>query len=312
MITEALRGVPHEIIVVDDDSPDRTWEVAERLRREYPALRVIRRIGRRGLSLAVVEGFDCAEGDVLIVMDADGQHDPRVLPDLARAIHAGAHLAVASRYAPGGSTGEWRGMRLLLSRFATFLACSVPRVTVSDPMSGFFAIRQTMYQSVREELRPRGFKILLELLAHLPASTRASDVPMTFGLRIAGESKLSAGVQMDFLRQLLRILFLRARDFLWEVQWIILFLLFVVVLVPLAIQAWNVRLLAIDPTVRTRTQSALQRAANDRGWLLSDLDVTSVTTHAARVIHRRHLRGRDPVSCFILRFEPLTVIPCED
>lgn len=311
-IAEALAGAPHEIIVVDDDSPDRTWEVAERLSLHMKNIRVLRRRGRRGLSSAVVEGFGIAQGDVMVVMDCDGQHDPRVLPELARAIHAGAHIAVASRYAAGGSTGGWGGPRLLLSRVATFLASHAPQVRVSDPMSGYFAVRRTAYLPIAHQLRPQGFKILLEILAALPRGTRVTEVPMTFGRRMTGSSKLSLRVQLQFLRQLLRILAARMREFLWEVQWVVLFLLFVVAAVPFAVRAWHLRFLTIDSAVRLRTQSALQRVASERGWLLSDLDVDSVTPFSARVIHREHLRGKDPVECFILRFQPLTLIPCAD
>lgn len=309
-IEAALRDLPHEVIIVDDDSPDGTAEVAERVAQRNRSLRVLRRVGRRGLSSAVVEGFALAKGDILAVIDCDGQHDPRLLPDLARAIQAGAHLAVASRYARGGSTGGWAGPRLLLSRLATFLVQRVPRTKINDPMSGYFAVRRSVYRSIEERLRPTGFKILLEILAHLPPSTRVVEVPMTFGLRQSGESKMSLKVQGQFLMQLLRIGFLRMRNFLWEAQWVVLFLFFAAVLVPLLVRAWNVRLLTLDSRVRVAVTSALQEIADQQGWLLSDIHLTSISPYSVRFIHRHHLRGRDPVACYILRFEPLTLIPC--
>lgn len=198
-----LRAVPHEILVIDDDSPDRTWEMAERC--AIQGLRVVRRIGRKGLSSAIVEGFSLATGDVLAVMDADGQHDASVLPRLCEIARDTGGLAVGSRYVPGGSVGEWNQQRHLLSRLATRLSGLACRVRVRDPMSGFFAIDRALYQAIAPRLQPSGFKMLLELLAAVPRSTPVTEVPYTFGLRTQGVSKLSARVQWQFLCQLVRL-----------------------------------------------------------------------------------------------------------
>ncbi len=312
ILEDILQAIPHEIIVVDDDSPDRTWETAEHLARKDSSMKVIRRIGRRGLSSAVVEGFDVAQGDVLAVMDCDGQHDPRLLPDLYRAIQAGAHLATASRYTRGGSTGGWGGPRLWLSRAATLLTSHLPRVHVSDPMSGYFALRRNTFVSIAGELRPQGFKILLEILAHLPRDTRTAEVPLTFGERWTGESKLSLRVQWQFLTQLARIALGRIREFLWQAQWVVLFLVFFIMFVALLPRAWALRLLVLNPSVRLDTQAALRQITEQEGWLLSDIDLTHASETSIRFFHHEHRRGEDPSQCYILRFEPLILIPCAE
>ena len=194
-----LKEAPHEIIIVDDDSPDETWRVAQELAHDRDDLHVIRRIGRRGLSSAVIEGFLAAKGDVLGVMDADGQHDCGLLPKLHKAAAAEGGIAIGSRYTEGGSVGEWDERRHLMSRIATRLAVSLCRVKASDPMSGFFAIDRQTFEKALPNLNPKGFKILLDLLVHVPKGTKVQEIPFTFGKRMHGESKLSRRVQIEFL-----------------------------------------------------------------------------------------------------------------
>lgn len=201
-VEQALAGIDHEVIIVDDDSPDRTWEVALALAKERDDLHVIRRIDRRGLSSAVIEGFLAAKGDVLAVMDADGQHDSGLLKRLYEAVRGGSGIAVGSRYAKGGSVGQWDERRHFLSRVATRLGQAVCRVKVSDPMSGFFAIDARLFERVRPSLNPKGFKILLDLLVHIPKDTRVTEHAFTFGGRLHGESKMSRRVQVEFLEYL--------------------------------------------------------------------------------------------------------------
>ncbi len=197
-----LGGLPHEIIVVDDDSPDGTWKVAQELGKTMEDLHVIRRVGRRGLSSAVIEGFLAAKGDVFAVMDADGQHDMALLTQLTNAITSGADIAIGSRYVEGGSVGQWDERRFFLSRLATRMALGVCRVKVKDPMSGFFAIRRETFEAALPHLNPKGFKILLDLLVHVPADAKAMELPFTFATRMHGESKLSRRVQLEFLEYL--------------------------------------------------------------------------------------------------------------
>lgn len=201
-LAKAMSTRAYEVVIVDDDSPDRTWEVARRLGESDERIRVIRRVGRRGLSSAVIEGFLAARGDVFVVADADGQHDLSLVPGLASEIENGAGIAIGSRYTQGGSVGEWDERRHLLSRIATRMAIRLCKVAVTDPMSGFFALDRRVFEEVLPRLNPKGFKILLDLLVHIPKNTAVRELPFTFGVRTRGESKLSRRVQIEFLEYL--------------------------------------------------------------------------------------------------------------
>ncbi len=197
-----LKNLPHEIIIVDDDSPDETWRVAQELAIGFVDVHVIRRVGRRGLSSAVMEGFLSAKGSVFAVMDADGQHDAHLLPKLYERVLGGAGIAVGSRYVEGGGVGEWDERRHRMSRVATALAIRLCKVKINDPMSGFFAIRRDLFQNVVASLNPKGFKILLDLLVHIPRGTIVEELPFTFAFRMHGESKLLRLVQIEFVEYL--------------------------------------------------------------------------------------------------------------
>jgi dolichol-phosphate mannosyltransferase len=201
-LAAALDGRDWELVVVDDDSPDRTWEVAENLSPRFP-VRAIRRIGRRGLSSAVVEGLHGAYGKKLVVMDADLQHDPTRVPALIDSLD-NHQVAVGSRYVDQGSTGEWGGRRLAYSKFATLLCRLFLGIGVSDPMSGFFALRKDYFLSIAEALRPRGYKILMEILFR-GKPERVEEVPIVFGKRLAGESKLGSIVAVDYVISLMEM-----------------------------------------------------------------------------------------------------------
>lgn len=206
-IERVLEGIDHELIIVDDDSPDRTWKVAQDLAKRHEAVHVIRRIGRKGLSSAIIEGFLASKGDVLAVMDADGQHDMQLLTKLHDAVSVHHGIALGSRYVDGGGVGDWDERRYRMSRLATKLALSLCKVQVSDPMSGFFAIDRDLFESVIKKLNPKGFKILLDLLVVIPSTTPVTEVPFTFGERKHGESKLSWRVQLDFVEYLYDVTF---------------------------------------------------------------------------------------------------------
>ncbi len=204
---QALRsaGEEFELIVVDDASGDRTAELAEALRHEMP-VRVLRRKGRLGLATAVIDGWALARGEVLGVMDADLQHPPEVLGDLARALQKpGVDLAVATRYVAGGGTSDWSLLRRLISWGATHLAGSVlpwTLGTVSDSMSGMFFVRSLVLRGA--QLNPVGYKILLEVLAKAH-HREAVEVPYVFGERIRGSSKLGPRQYLDYLAHLGRL-----------------------------------------------------------------------------------------------------------
>ncbi|WP_297488169.1 glycosyltransferase family 2 protein [Thermococcus sp.] len=205
-ISEALSGAGYgfEIIVVDDDSPDRTWEYAMELGMEYP-VKVIRRRNEKGLSSAVIRGFKEASGEVLVVMDADLQHPPEKIPELVEAIENGADVAIASRYVPGGEVKNWYWYRKLISKGAIMLGrLALPKIrSVKDPMSGFFALRREVVEGV--ELNPIGFKILMEILVKARYK-KVVEVPFTFGLRRAGESKLGGKTMVAYLKHVYRLM----------------------------------------------------------------------------------------------------------
>ncbi len=206
--SEALRKADedHELIVVDDSSPDRTADLAEALASEIP-VRVLRRSGRQGLATAVVDGWSIARGDVLGVMDADLQHPPEVLTRLVGALrNQSVDVAIATRSGPGGgSTEDWSWMRRLTSWTARHLAaCVLPRTLadLSDPMSGMFLVRARALQGLR--LEPTGYKILLEVLgkAHY---RELLEVPYVFQARILGSSKLGMRESLQYLAHLGRL-----------------------------------------------------------------------------------------------------------
>jgi dolichol-phosphate mannosyltransferase len=203
-----LSNYNFEVILVDDDSPDGTWEAAQRFQQHYKWLRVIRRRGERGLSSAVVCGFRHARGKILGVMDADLQHDHTRLPELLRKMKQ-ADFAVATRRAIGGSDGKWCWSRRFASWSATFLARIVARVPLSDPMSGFFTMRREIFAAIDDwSLRPRGYKLLLYLYSRAQEcvgrdKVRLSEVGYEFGERQHGQSKFSIKVIFEFVVMLL-------------------------------------------------------------------------------------------------------------
>jgi dolichol-phosphate mannosyltransferase len=200
----ALAGIEWEAIFVDDNSTDGTPELLTRIAQSDRRVRLIRRIGRRGLSSAVVEGALASTTPIVAVIDADLQHDERILPDLYRAIADGDHeLAIGTRYAGNGSTGEWAEDRLKISRFATALASPIMKTRMSDPMSGFFAVRRDILLEAAPRLSTVGYKILLDLVASHPRPLRLAEVGYTFGTRQHGESKLDEMVALEYLELLL-------------------------------------------------------------------------------------------------------------
>ncbi len=301
-ITEVMGKRPFEVIIVDDDSPDKTWEKAEAMMADYHMLRVLRRVGRRGLSSAVVEGFNMAKGTTLIVMDADLQHDPILITQLADKIEEGADIAVASRYIEGGSVGEWEGSRRIGSQVATFFSRKLPSVEVSDPMSGFFAIKADVYKKIATKLRPTGFKILLEVLAHLPKNAKTAEVPLHFHMRKHGESKLSAKVTFQLLWQLIRIA-------LHRVQKVLFFAVVLFLFIVLGAKAFLLFPLIND---YARIQESLKQLETEQGWLISDMSLESVTKEGFTFMHRQHHRGNDEETCYEWLFGNSKPIPCAD
>ena len=196
----ALAGVAWEVIFVDDNSPDGTWEVVRNLARQDSRVRCIRRIGRRGLSGACIEGILASSAPYAAVIDADLQHDETRLPVMLAPLQSGeADLAVGSRYVEGGSADSFNRQRAGASALATGVAKRVLRVKVADPMSGFFMIRRDRFEQLAPQLSTQGFKILLDVVATARGDLRVKEIPYTFGSRLHGESKLDSMVALDFM-----------------------------------------------------------------------------------------------------------------
>jgi dolichol-phosphate mannosyltransferase len=195
----------YELILVDDDSPDKTWEVAQSLIGNYPQLQVMRRQQERGLSSAVIRGWQVAQGEILGVIDADLQHPPEVLLKLLQATLEGADLAVASRHVEGGGVSDWSVVRRFLSRGAQLLGLMVcPSVVgrVSDPMSGYFMVRRSAIAG--PHLNPLGYKILLEVIGRGNIGEIA-ETGYVFQERESGESKVTWKQYVEYLGHLVRL-----------------------------------------------------------------------------------------------------------
>jgi dolichol-phosphate mannosyltransferase len=204
----------YELIVVDDDSPDRTWEIAAQLLPDCPQLRVMRRTEERGLSTAVIRGWQAAQGEILAVIDADLQHPPEVLLQLLQEMERGADLATASRHVEGGGVSEWSALRRFLSRGAQVLGLLIlPEVIgrLSDPMSGYFMVSRNAIAG--KTLSPVGYKILIEVAARGRVRWIA-EVGYMFRERQAGESKVTWKQYVEYLQHLLRLRLSRSARFL--------------------------------------------------------------------------------------------------
>ena len=195
----------YELIVVDDDSPDHTWQVALQLTSNYPHLRVMRRIREKGLSTAVIRGWQAAKGEILGVIDADLQHPPEVLLKLLQDMKSGADLAVASRHVEGGGVSEWSVARRFLSRGAQMLGLMLlPEVIgrLSDPMSGYFMVRRKSI--IDKALNPVCYKILIEVTARGKINW-LSERGYVFRERQIGESKVTWKQYIQYLQHLVRL-----------------------------------------------------------------------------------------------------------
>jgi dolichol-phosphate mannosyltransferase len=195
----ALSGMDWEVIFVDDDSPDGTAAAVRSLAVRDTHVRLIERIGRRGLSSACVEGMLASTAPCLAVMDADLQHDETLLPRMVRHLRAGDFdVVVASRYVAGGNTRDFPSRRERLSRLAVRLAHASSRVKLEDPMSGYFVIRREAFEPSVRRLSQLGFKILFDILASSPRPLRCLEVPCRFDARRRGASKLDTLTALQF------------------------------------------------------------------------------------------------------------------
>jgi dolichol-phosphate mannosyltransferase len=194
-----LDGIAWEVIFVDDDSPDRTAALVKEIGAGDPRVRCIRRVGRRGLAGACIEGMLASQAPWVAVMDGDLQHDEALLPAMLCALQGGeADIVVGSRYLDGGGADGFSRTRRAGSDLASTLANRLFRLDISDPMSGFFMLRRTLVEELAPRLSTQGFKILLDLLVSTDKPMRVRELPYRFRARQEGTSKLDKRMIMDF------------------------------------------------------------------------------------------------------------------
>lgn len=199
-LDQCLAGVAWEAIVVDDDSTDGTADLVRDIARRRGNVRVLQRIGRRGLSSACTEGMMASHAPFLAVMDADLQHDETVLPAMLEVLRSRpVDLVVGSRHVAGGGLGAFSAGRRWLSALGGLLGRLVLRVDLKDPMSGFFMVRSDFFHQTVRRMSNKGFKILLDLVVSAPRAVRFVELPYQFGSRLAGASKLDSMVSLEYL-----------------------------------------------------------------------------------------------------------------
>lgn len=205
VLDAALAGINWEVIFVDDDSPDGTMSTIRSIGAHDSRVRALRRVGRRGLAGAVIEGMLASGADIVAVVDADLQHDEKLLPDMLRDIETGkSDIVIGTRYDQTGDASEgFSATRRVSSMLATTLTNMLLKTNVSDPMSGFFMLKRSIIDTIAPKLSPGGFKLLLDILASAPTGVRVSEKPYVFRPRKVGQSKLDGLVIADFLGLLL-------------------------------------------------------------------------------------------------------------
>ncbi len=272
-----LRG---EVIVVDDDSPDGTGRIAEELGKRLPVRCIVRR-GRRGLSSAVLEGFAASRARVCVVMDADGSHPVETLPELIRPVLEGtADITVGSRYMSGGGSEKWPLLRRVISRGAGLLALGVARL--SDPTSGFMAVRRDLLEGLA--LDPVGWKIVLEIVVKARAA-RVREVPILFRDRRAGESKLSAKAQLQYLQHLWRLYAFRFAGLLRFARFCLVGLVGMVL--DMAAVAALKETLGLDTRLCAVAGFAIAVSSNyllNRVWTFRDRSVKGIASYPAFIL----------------------------
>ena len=212
LLDEKIRD-HYELIVVDDNSPDKTWKYAQELTEQYPQLRVMCRQQEKGLATAVIRGWQVARGEILGVIDADLQHPPKILLQLLTEIERGADLSVASRHLEGGGVSDWHLGRRILSRGAQIIGLAIlPEVIgrLSDPMSGYFLVKRSAIAGKR--LNPFGYKILIAVMARSSVKWLA-EISYVFQERKAGTSKVTSKHYWQYLQHLIQL-----RFDLWQVK----------------------------------------------------------------------------------------------
>ncbi len=209
LVKEILKRINAEIVIVDDNSPDGTGAIADKLAGAHKNIRVIHRAGRRGLGSAIVEGLESARGDIVGVMDADFSHPPEALNNIMDEFGKGADIVLGSRYVKGGRIEKWPLKRKLASRVAVMLA--KPVANVKDPVTGFFFLKKSVFDSINiRSVNTNSWKVSLEILARARYG-KLAEVPYTFVNRKRGNSKISAAEYKTYLQQICGLLVFKFR-----------------------------------------------------------------------------------------------------
>jgi dolichol-phosphate mannosyltransferase len=199
-LKDTLGDLAYEVVFVDDDSSDGTSQKVREISQTTPNVRLIQRIGRRGLASACIEGMLATSAQYFVVMDGDLQHDESILPRMWERIRSGEYdIVIGSRHTPGGSMGEFSSSRVALSNLGLAVSKLVSKHDLSDPMSGFFMLTREFFERVVRRTTGVGFKILLDLVASSPTPVRIAEVPFTFRNRQHGKSKLDINVGLEYL-----------------------------------------------------------------------------------------------------------------
>ena len=199
LLSDALSGTAWEAIFVDDDSPDGTASLVRKLARGDPRIRCLQRIGRRGLATACIEGVLTSASPYIAIIDADLQHDERLLPHMLTELQSGElDIVIGSRYMPGGGIGDWQTSRARMSGLATRFARLIYKVDITDPLSGFFMCRREVFERAVRQMSGQGFKVLLDLLASSPQPLGVRELPYSFRERRHGESKLDTLIVWEY------------------------------------------------------------------------------------------------------------------
>jgi dolichol-phosphate mannosyltransferase len=198
-------NIQYEIIIVDDNSPDKTWKIAEEISKTIPSVRVFNRIGERGLSSAILFAIHQAKFENICIIDADRQHDEAIIPDMLAAMQK-YDLVIGSRKADGGDYGEMPYHRRLMSKFADKIANCIIKIPAKDSMSGFFMTKRQLVLDNIDILNPKGFKILLEIICRIP-NLKIKEIGYSFRKRTQGQTKLSSMVIIEYFISLLEIRF---------------------------------------------------------------------------------------------------------
>ena len=207
-IEKIIKTIPknqkYEIIVSDDNSSDKTWEIVEKysIKTKNKNIKTLRRMSNRGLTPAVIDGYKLAKGDYFLVIDADGQHDEKIIPNMLTEIKKN-DIVIGSRYIKGGGIKDWSKTRLFVSKFASLLAKPILKHKIKDPMSGYFMIKKEVFEKIKDKLNSKGYKVLLEIVFN-SKNIKIKETPYTFQKREEGESKLSSKVIFEYLQLLIK------------------------------------------------------------------------------------------------------------